>query len=138
MNPDPELLGAYAQAQYVVFGDPEIVLRIGEPNAQLDALLEEDHATTAAYITPANPRGEQWTREENLSALETFLESLRETSYTCYEGEGRDPTGEWPAEPSLLIVGISRPAAEVLGEKLEQNAIVFVHKGRAPSLIVLE
>jgi hypothetical protein len=135
---NPELIDAYEQAYYVVFGDPEIVLHIGEPNPQLDALLDEEGASTAAYITPANPRGEQWTREENHAALQTFLESLRETSYTCYEGEGRDPSGEWPAEPSLLIVGISRPAAEVLGEKLEQNAIVFVARGRAPSLIFLE
>ena len=135
---NPGLLDAYEQAYYVVFADPEIVLHIGEPNPQLDALLEEDGATTAAYITPANPRGEQRAAEENLAALQIFLESLRETPYTCYEGEGRDPSGEWPAEPSLLIVGISRPAAEVLGENLEQNAIVFIARGRAPSLIFLE
>ncbi len=135
---NPELLDAYEQAYYVVFVDPEIILHIGEPNAQLDALLDEDGAATAAYLTPANPRGERRTAEENLAALQVFLESLRETSYTCYEGEGRDPSGVWPAEPSLLIVGISRPAAEVLGEKLQQNAIVFVARGRAPSLIFLE
>jgi hypothetical protein len=138
MDLDPDLIAAYQQAHYVVFGEPELVLRIGEPNAQLDALLEEEGAETAAYLTPANPRGEIWGEEENRAALETFLESLRETSYTCYEGEGRDPTGEWPPEPSLLIVGISRPAAEVLAEKLEQKAIVFIAKGRAPSLVFLE
>ena len=135
---DPDLIAAYEKAHYVVFGEPELVLRIGEPNPRLDALLEEDGAETAAYITPANPRGERWGREENLAALQTFHESMRESSYACHVGEGRDPQGEWPAEPSLLIVGISRPAAEVLGEKLEQNAIVFIARGRAPSLILLQ
>jgi hypothetical protein len=137
MTLDPDLIAAYEQAHYVVFGDPDLVLRIGERHPGLDALLEEDGASTAAFITPANPRGELWTAEENEAALHTFLESLRETSYTCHEGEGRNPAGDW-VEPSLLIVGISRPAAEVLAEKLEQNAIVFVARGRAPSLIFLE
>ncbi|MGH8720503.1 MAG: DUF3293 domain-containing protein, partial [Burkholderiales bacterium] len=52
-------------------------------------------------------------------------------------GEGRDPQQEWPAEPSVLVVGIARAEAEVLGRGYEQNAIVFVEKGKAPELVML-
>lgn len=133
----PELLESYRNAEYVVFGDPELVLRVGERNAGVDALLEENDARTGAYVTPANPRGELWSREENLAVLESFHHSLRDTKYTCYAGEGRDPNGEWVAEPSLLVVGIELDEAKEMGRRLEQNAIVFVEKGQAPALILL-
>ena len=34
-------------------------------------------------------------------------------------------------------MGIPRAAAEALGRRLEQNAIVWVEKGKAPQLVVL-
>jgi hypothetical protein len=52
-------------------------------------------------------------------------------------GEGRDPAGKWPAEPSVLAVGMSRHEAMVMGRSYEQNAIVFIEKGKAPELVVL-
>src|SRR5204863_33811 len=67
----PELIDAYENADYVVFTDPELVLRIGEPSPRLDALLEAEGATAAAYITAANPRGELKTAAENESAGST-------------------------------------------------------------------
>jgi len=33
---------AYQKALYVVFGRPELVIRIGEPNPDLDELLEAE------------------------------------------------------------------------------------------------
>jgi hypothetical protein len=50
----PELIAAYEKALCVVFGTPEMVLRIGEHNEDLDELLEVEGVTTAAYITAAN------------------------------------------------------------------------------------
>ena len=57
MPATPELIAAYEKALYVVFGRPELVIRIGEPNPDLDELLEAEGAATAAYITAANPGG---------------------------------------------------------------------------------
>jgi hypothetical protein len=133
----PDLRTAYENAHYVVFEDPPIVLRIGERNAQLEALMEADGASTAAYLTPANPRDEVWTPEENEAALFSLHDALRDSRYTCFPGEGRDPVGERMPEPSLLVVGISRADAEEMGMELEQNAIVFIEKGRAPELVYL-
>jgi hypothetical protein len=35
------------------------------------------------------------------------------------------------------VVGISRADAEAVGRAFEQNAIVFVEKGRPPELVVI-
>jgi len=132
----PELIAAYEKALYVVFGKPELVLRIGKPNPDLDELLEAEGAATAAYVTAANPRGEVTTPWKNEIANAALVQTL--AGYSCFEGEGRDPQGRWTPERSALVVGISRSDAEAVGRAFGQNAIVFVEKGRAPELVVLE
>ena len=134
---DRDLVEAYRRADYAVFGEPELVLRIGESNEALDALLDEQGVGTAVFVTAANPRGRAAGKTENVLATTALLQAQREAGYACYEGEGRDPQGEWPAEPSVLVVGIPRAEAEVLGRSYEQNAIVFVERGRAPELVLL-
>jgi Protein of unknown function (DUF3293) len=134
----PELIAAYQKALYVVFGEPELVLRIGEPNPDLDELLEAEGAATAAYITAANPRGEATSAWKNEIANAALVETQTKAGYRCFEGEGRDPQGRWKPERSALVIGISRADAEGVGRAFAQNAIVFVEKGRSPELVVLE
>ena len=133
----PELIAAYEKALYVVFGEPELVLRIGEPSADLDELLQAEGAHTAAFVTAANRHGERRSAWENEMATAALHQTQTDAGYACYSGEGRDPRGKWAPEPSMLIVGISRADAETVGRVFEQNAIVFVEKGRAPELVVL-
>ena len=133
----PELVAAYEKALYVVFGRPELVIRIGEPNPDLDELLEAEGAATAAYITAANPRGEATSAWKNEIANAALVETQTQAGYRCFEGEGRDPQGRWRPERSALVVGISRADAESVGRGFGQNAIVFVERGRAPELVLL-
>jgi hypothetical protein len=133
----PGLIAAYEKALYVVFGEPELVIRIGEPNADLDELLEAEGAASAAYITAANSRGEMTSPWKNEIANAALVDTLTEAGYRCFEGEGRDPQRRWTPERSALVVGISRADAEAVGRAFGQNAIVFVEKGRAPELVVL-
>jgi putative PIN family toxin of toxin-antitoxin system len=128
----PKFLRAYQKALYAVLGGP--VLRLGERNAELETLLEAQAAATAAFVTAANPRGELRSDAANQAAMAELQAGL---AWPSYPGEGRDPEGRWPAEPSLLIVGIPRGEAEALGRRFEQNAIVFVEKGSAPELALL-
>lgn len=128
----PALIAAYQGADYVVHG--RFTLKVGRRSAALDALLEAEGATSAAFVTAANPRGEKKTTDENLAALEALAASL---AYRFYAGEGQDPAGQWPAEPSLLVIGIPRAEAEALGRAHRQNALVFVEKGAAPELVML-
>ena len=128
----PQLIAAYEGADYVVPG--HFTLKVGRRSAPLDALLEAQGAASATFVTPANPRGEKRSEAQNLAALAELEACL---AYPFHRGEGRDPDGIWPAEPSLLVVGIARGEAEALGRALRQNAIVFIEKGAAPELVML-
>jgi hypothetical protein len=134
----PEMLAAYAKALYVVLGAPELVLRIGEPSAMLDALMDEEGAETAAYLTAANPRGELQGKRENELNCAALHQSLADAGYVCLLGEGRDPLGDWPPEPSVLAIGISRHEAAVIGRSYEQNAFVFIERGKPAELVLLD
>jgi hypothetical protein len=134
---DPGLLAAYLGAEYVVYGEPDIVLRVGERSAALDALLEDTGAQTAAFLTAANPGGILMDAGENALSTEALRSAQEQAGYTCLAGEGRDPQEEWPAEPSVLVLGIARGEAEILGRSYEQSAIVFVDMGRPPELVLL-
>jgi len=134
---DPGLLAAYLGAQYGVHSEPAIVLRIGERSEALDALLEDADVETAAFVTAANPGGRPADPADNALATEALVHAQREVGYACVLGEGRDPRGEWPAEASVLVLGISRREAEILGRSYEQNAIVFIERGQAPELALL-
>jgi hypothetical protein len=133
----PEQIAAYKKARYVVLGDPELVIRIGEPNPDLDELLEAEGAATAAYITAANPRGEARSAWENEVANAALVQSQTQAGYSCFEGEGRDPQERWTPERSVLVIGIPRSDAEAVGRVFGQNAIVFVEKGRSPELVLI-
>ena len=137
MIPTSGQVDAYLNADYVVFADREFVLRIGEPSTVLDELMQSEGATTAAFITAANPRGEQRADAENGAANAALQNFVTTAGYPHYWGEGRDPFGSW-SEPSFLVIGIYRANAEALGQLFEQNAIVFCELGRAPELILLE
>ena len=131
-----KLIKAYESADYFIFADPEFVLKIGEPSARLDALLEQEGATTAAFVTAANPRSKKKSAAQNASALSALDQLITASGYPWRAAEGREPDGSW-AEPSRLVIGIYRENAEALGRLFGQNAIVFVEKGAAPELVVL-
>ena len=132
----PELLTAYRNAEYVVFAERQIVIRIGEPNAELDRLIALQGASGAAFITAANPRGERRPVAENAVANAALQNLVAAAGYPHYWGEGRDRLRTW-AEASFLVIGIYRANAESLGSLFEQNAIVDCEAGRAPELVIL-
>jgi hypothetical protein len=133
----PELLDTYRNAEYVVFADPPVVIRVGEANPQVDELIRAEGARTAAFVTAANPRGEPRSDMENGVANAALQNFVSAAGYPHFWGEGRDPRGYF-AEPSFLVIGMYRANAEALGQLFEQNAIVFCELGKPPELIILE
>jgi glycine/D-amino acid oxidase-like deaminating enzyme len=136
MTIPPKLMDSYNEADYIVFAEPEFVLKIGEPSPRLDALLEQEGATTAAFLTAANPRSKPQSPAQNASALSALDQLVAAAGYPWRAGEGREPDGSW-VEPSRLVMGIYRENAEALGRLFGQNAIVFIEKGGPPELLVL-
>jgi hypothetical protein len=128
---------AYRDADYVVLGEDELVLRIGEPSARLDALLDSLGAPCAAFVTAANPRSEPHTKAQNAVLNLALLKLVDAAGYPRYDGEGRSPDGSW-REPSFLVAGIFRENAEALARLFSQNAFVFIERGKAPELVLLD
>ena len=133
----PELRAAYEAANYMAFAEPPVVFRIGEHNARLDELMESASASTAAFITAYNPHGLPAHEETNGLAFGELIGATGRPEWTCVLGEGTDQFEEWPKEPSILVIGISRADAESLGRRFSQLAIVFIEWGKAPELVVL-
>jgi len=131
-----DLIEAYRDSDYVVFTEPELVLRIGEPSERLDRLLEVHGAESAVFVTAANPHGKPRSAAENAEAMGALDGMLAAAGYPRYPGEGRNEERTW-REPSVLALGIYRDNAEALGRLFGQNAVVFIEKGHAPELLLL-
>ena len=131
-----KLIEQYRDSDYIVFLEPELVLKVGEPSARLDRLLEVHGAASAAFVTAANPRSEKHSAAENAEAMGALDGILAAAGYPRYPGEGRNAERSW-REPSVLAIGIYRANAQALGRLFGQNAVVFIEKGKAPELLLL-
>ncbi len=133
-----DIVAAYRNADYVVLpGNSELHFRVGTPSAELDALLAERGATAAAFLTAANPHSERRSAEENRAAAAELERALGDAYYSRFRAEGRVPTARWPTEPGVLVLGIPRAAAEALGRRFGQNAILYMERGSAAELVLL-
>lgn len=116
---------AYRATAYAVEtpGGPQI-LRIGARHPALDAALEKAGFTQWAFVTAFNPQSHPLTDIENGKRQETLLQTLDSQGWIWWPGESRADAGDWPSEPSVLILGISLEATLRLGRMFDQKAIV--------------
>jgi len=131
-----ELIEQYRDSDYVVFLEPELVLRVGEPSERLDRLLEVHGAESAVFVTAANPHSEKKTAAQNAEAMSALEGMLEAAGYPRYPGEGRNDERTW-REASVLAIGVFRENAMALGRLFGQNAVVFIEKGRPAELLLL-
>jgi Protein of unknown function (DUF3293) len=119
------LEGLYvATAFRVEAPDGHIDIRIGEKDAQIDALLSKLNAIEWAYITAWNPGSRPVPAEQNTLAHDKLLQIIRGRGFTYYEGDGIPDQEGWAPERSVWIAGIGRDEAVELGRRFGQNAIV--------------
>jgi hypothetical protein len=64
-----------------------------------------------------------------------MLSQLIAGGYSPLAGEGRDPGGQWHAEPSVLVAGIGRREARAMGRRFGQLAILVGHAGLPARLV---
>lgn len=136
---DPELLKAYSNTDFVVFeqnNEKEIVICVGKSNEALDSFFGKNNVKQAVYLTAYNPCSKIMTEDENQSRHQQLLSEVDALGYKYYEGEGRDPTGQWSPERSLLILEIPTEQAERLALNYEQNAYVSVRQFEPPQLVI--
>jgi hypothetical protein len=116
--------------------DGELELRVGAVSERLDELLVAQRVSGGAFLTAWNPRSERLDGAANAMRQERLLAYVRQTGFAWLAGEGRDPAAEWPAEESLLILGIDGDAAAALALRYGQNAFVQVAVGEPVQLVL--
>lgn len=125
----------YRGTHFHVHAPSPFVLKIDEPSAELAALHAQHGVSCSAFVTAWNPRSRTLPDGENEARQHELLAVLRGDGITTLPGTGVDPSGQWPGEPSVLALGLSRSRARQLGERFEQNAIVWVGPDANPALL---
>ncbi len=133
----PDTIQAYRETDYRVLGDLPLVLRINEFNKPLSALYQTNQANCCCYITAFNPLGNIINDDANADRQSLLATDIQSRGLTFFKGIGEHPSGEWPGEPSFLVLGIAIEAAKSLGNKYEQNAIVWCGSDAVPQLVLL-
>lgn len=133
-----ELAEAYNRTQYLMQTETgEIVLRIGQPSKAIADLLKAAGADGGAFITAENPFSQPLTFDENKARQDRLREDLAVLGTLIIDGAGQGEDPSWPAEASYSAIGISRDQACELGQKYEQNAIVWIDATGTGELILL-
>lgn len=133
----PRLVAAYRRARYVVrIGHGTIRLLVDAPPPRPVARWLGT-AAGAVFVTAAAPRGVPRHRAAERAAFRRLAARVLRAGARFLAGEGGDEAGAWPAEASLLIA-LARPAgAAAWGRRLDQNAVLWVPRRGAVSLVLL-
>ncbi len=128
MKISDDLVDAYLSTEYRVFAPAgTIVLHANAYSTELADLHYKFGVNSSAFITAWNPHSELTDDAVNHKNQECLRHDV--SVYWRYlEGEGLDPEGIWPAEPSLFILGIELLQARELGLKFQQHAILYMQE----------
>ena len=130
-------IDAYLDTDYRVLAPLSFVLRIGVANAALAALYRQYKVSSSAFITACNPFSRVVDDAVNSARQDELAQDLRSRSLRYFEGVGWHASGNWPEEPSFLVLDLALEAAKTLGKKYDQNAIVWCGSDSTPELILL-
>lgn len=132
---DAGLQQAYRRARYRVLLDgAALELRVGEASPALAELLAASGVTGAAFVTACNPGSRLTDSAANATAQAALEARCAGAGHRLLPGEALDPTGAWPAESSVLILGIGRQAALKLAVAFGQNAFLWIDRRGEPHL----
>ncbi|HEX6118990.1 MAG TPA: DUF3293 domain-containing protein [Dongiaceae bacterium] len=130
-----DLLSAYEETDFVVFDhDEEWILKVGEASPRIDELLDRFDAACAIVVTAFNPRSRVLTPETNARLHDELVHLLDQRKLRFLYGEGRDPRGHWMPETECVVFGISLADGLAIARRFDQNAVVYLERGRAPRL----
>jgi hypothetical protein len=130
------LWDAYRRTTYVAHtGNGDIKINPGRRSAALDGLLNERRLREWAYLTAYNPASRRLAEEENVRRQQELVDAVRDRGLTFLDGEGIGEDAQWPAEPSILILGIESEDARALGRQFGQLAIVVGRAGQPARLV---
>lgn len=133
----PALLRAYARTHYRVLATQPFALHIDRFSSALQKLHATHGVHCSAFVTAFNPYSESWSAGCNSARHQALLARLKCHGWAFIQGYGKHPAGNWPAERSVLVLGMNASQAQALGIALQQNAIVCSGVDAVPKLVLL-
>jgi len=109
----------------------ELVARYAMPEALSEASLgriyqhyKKSGEKSFAMLTAWKNGVSKDQNEKNMKTLKQMLQSAGH-GYISMRGQWKDPKGEIHGEPSFFVIGISKDEAIKIGEKFNQDAVVY-------------
>jgi len=137
-HPSPALVAAYRAARYHVSGAAEpFDLTLDTPSRALDACHRAHGVECSAFLTAFNPGSRPTTSAANAAAAARLTQRLQDLGYSLLAGFGADPGGTWPAEESVLALGLEREAAARIAREFGQAAMLHAGQDAIPRLVLL-
>lgn len=132
-----ELMQAYLETEYSLQGSDAFSLSIGARSDGLKTAHQANRVSCSVFITADNPRSTQVSDADNEAAYQKLIAELDKRKLAWRAGYGRHPSGNWPPERSVLVMGLGRDGAAELGERFGQDAVVWSDEDAVPRLLVL-
>ena len=130
-------IDAYLATDYQVHAVERFVLNVGRPSPELARWFQTNKEDHAAFITAWNPLGKLTSDKTNRITEQKLIVEIEARDLSYLKGEGKDPSGLWPSEPSLLVFGISLESTKELVERFRQDGFIYVGSDATPQLILL-
>jgi len=123
---------AYEDTAYWV--EDRFAIRCHRRSAPLDAILAAAGHDTWAYLTACNPLSIALPDAANAVRMARLERRVAALGLTWLHGHGVGASGDWPPEPSLLLLGIGEADAVALAREFHQAAIVVGRRGEVARL----
>lgn len=134
-----ELWTSYEKAVFRLrTGAREVRFGVGNVSPEIDELLEARGVKTWAHITAWNPGSNPTPEGENRRRQQGLLAALQRPGWFVLDGDGSDPSGEWPPEPTVFVGGIAEREAQRIGHAYGQLAIVVGRRGEPSRLVACD
>lgn len=135
---DPATILAYQETDFRVAAPEPFVLNVGAASAPLAQLYRQHRTDCSTWITACNPYSRIVSNDANAARQLELEQELRALGLIFFDSVGSHPEGGWPAEAGYLALGLSLAAAKTLGERYEQNAILWCGPDAVPELVLLK
>ncbi len=131
-DPNADLLQAFLQTEYRVLPRADALdVTIGQCHRSLDERIEH---CDWAILTAFNPGASREEPEVNERRHQQLLAAIADAGLDFLPACNRDPRGQWPDEPSLLVIGPDSGWLIALARRLGQLAVVAGRPGEAAEL----
>ncbi len=131
------LIANYVTTNYQVgTGTEMFIVHVNQYCESLSRLLTKQK-DSATIITAYNPFSQPQDPAKNQAANIQLAQVLKRYANPVIDSINVDPTGIWPAEKSFCVLGLNLHTAKFLGQKFNQNAIVWADSSAIPQLILL-